>query len=111
MGNRLLFREKYRRVSVMFLKRCIYSSKCRLYKLRLRTFCRIFLEKSKVSLLDIVYIKKDSISSDDLGPSSSNSSSTVFCFRKGLANPKDERYFRLTSTKQNGEWLAGKNPI
>ncbi len=84
--------EKYRPVSVMFLKRCIYSSKCCLYKLILRTFCRIFLEKLKVSVLCIVYIKKDSISSQDLGPSSSNSGSTVFCFRKGSANPKDERY-------------------
>ena len=49
----------------------------------------------RVSVLGIVYIKKDSISSEDIGPSSSNSSSAVFCFRKGSANPKDERYLLL----------------
>jgi hypothetical protein len=42
-------------VSVMFVKLCICSSKCLLYKLRLRTFCESFLEKLELSVLGIVY--------------------------------------------------------
>jgi hypothetical protein len=39
-----------------------------------------------------IYVKKDWITSHDLSPSFFNSSSIVLSFRKGSANPKNERY-------------------
>ncbi len=57
-----------------------------------------FLEKMELSVLGIIYVKKDWIISYDLSPSFSNSSSIVFSFREGSANPKDERYLVLFST-------------
>jgi hypothetical protein len=48
--------------------------------------------RKNFSLLIIVYVNKDWILSHNLSQSFSNSSSTVFSFRKKSANPKDERY-------------------
>jgi hypothetical protein len=91
---------KYRRLSFIIVNLCTCSSKRLLYKLRLRTFCKDFLEKLERSLLIIVCVNKDWILSHNLSESFSKSSRTVFSFRKKSTNPKDERYL-LNNFKHN----------